>query len=159
MTGHPTHSCAKCGRGTGFDAMIYCETSLMVAAMTAGPDSVRVQDWLARQEPGTLYISDLVTLEFSSALNQMMRHGLINRTMKGTLISQFHTITRETFHKAEISGAAIMQATANLNQRDTELGAMDALHWAIAWQGRHTFATVDPVLAKAIEHSMKVIVI
>lgn len=139
--------------------MIYCETSILVAAMTAGPDSARAQDWLAAQEPGTLCLSDLTYLEFSSTLNQMLRAGLMDRTMRGSLVARFKNIARETFNKVEISSAAIMQASVKLNFRDTELGVMDVLHWSIAWEGRHTFATMDPLLAKAVEDSMEVILV
>lgn len=139
--------------------MIYCETSLIVAALTGGPDASRAQEWLAAQEVGTLCISDLVYIEFSSALNQMVRAGLMDKVTRGGLVSLFHTMARDTFHRTEVSQAAIFQAHTHMNRRDTELGANDALHLAIAWQGRHTFATADPLLAKEAAGTMEVILI
>jgi predicted nucleic acid-binding protein len=139
--------------------VIYCETSVIVAALGAGPDSERLQDWLAAQDVGGLCISQLVMLEFESALNQMLRRGLITLLMRGKLASILHTIAGETFHTIEITDQAIFQAQVRLRGRGTELGTMDALHLAIASQGRHTFATVDPVLAKAAEGWMDFILV
>ena len=38
--------------------MIYLDTSLLVTALTAEPDTTRVQAWLAKREAGALCISD-----------------------------------------------------------------------------------------------------
>jgi predicted nucleic acid-binding protein len=45
--------------------MLYLDTSVVVALLTAEPATGRVQDWLRQQDPAELAISDWVVAEFS----------------------------------------------------------------------------------------------
>lgn len=54
------------------------ETSLLVAALTNGPETERIQAWRADQEPSEFAIGDWVVTEFCPALSIKLRVKQIN---------------------------------------------------------------------------------
>jgi len=57
--------------------MLYLDTSLLVAVLTNGAETERMQHWLGQQPVDDLALSDWVATEFSSALSIKLRTGQI----------------------------------------------------------------------------------
>ena len=97
----------------------YLDTSVVVAALGNEARSSAIQDWLAAQEPGSLWISDWTITEFSSAQALKLRSG------------------------------QIQPAARFVDQPNTGLRAGDALHLAVCAHHGTRLVTLDRTLAAA----------
>jgi predicted nucleic acid-binding protein len=111
---------------------LYLDTSLLVAALTNGTETGRIQAWLGEQEPGTLAISDWVITEFSAALSMKLRSGQIEAIHRADTLAMFARLSVDSFTALLISGLQFRTAARFADQHALGLRAGDTLHLAIA---------------------------
>ena len=72
--------------------MLYIGTCVLVAALTHESRTTDMQDWLARQRPGYIVISDWAMFEFSAALSIEVRTGQLMPAHR----AEVHAVFRST---------------------------------------------------------------
>jgi predicted nucleic acid-binding protein len=70
--------------------MLYLDTSLLVAVLTNGAETERMQHWLEQQPVDDLALSDWVATEFSSALSIKLRTGQIGAAHRADALATSH---------------------------------------------------------------------
>jgi hypothetical protein len=70
--------------------MFYLDTSLLVAVLTNGAETERMQHWLGQQPVDDLALSDWVATEFSSALSIKLRTGQIGAAHRADALATSH---------------------------------------------------------------------
>ena len=128
--------------------MIYLDTSLLVTALTAEPDTARVQAWLVKFEAGALCISDWAVSEFSSALALKLRRGELNADERARVLSNWRVTQRDNLVVIPVPQPAYDLAARFCDRHELGLRAGDALHLAVASLGGHSLATLDARMAK-----------
>lgn len=128
--------------------MIYLDTSLLVTALTAEPDSARVQAWLVKYEAGKLCISDWAVSEFSSALALKLRRGELDAEERARILSNWKITRRDNLNVVPVPQPAYDLAARFCDRHELSLRAGDALHLAVASLGGHSLATLDTIMAK-----------
>ncbi len=129
--------------------MIYCDTSLLVTALTIEPRSVEVQHWLAEQESASLCISGWVATEFSSAIALKFRRRQLTENDVATALSNWSLAQREKLVTIPVPTPAFELAARFIDRHETGLRAGDALHLAVASLGGHGLATLDLAMREA----------
>lgn len=129
--------------------MIYCDTSLLVTALTVEDRSARVQAWLTIQNEGELCISRWVVSEFSSALALKLRRGEMPADERARILSNWHVLRQDHLAMVPVPEDAFDLAARFCDRHESGLRAGDALHLAVASLGGHTLATPDRALAEA----------
>src|SRR5207302_1193121 len=71
--------------------MLYLDTSLLVAALTPETRTIELQQWLGRQKPDELVISDWVVAEFSAALAAKLRAGRVSVSERAAALAAIGT--------------------------------------------------------------------
>ena len=128
--------------------MIYLDPSLLVTALTAEPDTARVQAWLVKYEVGALCISDWTVSEFSSALALKLRRGELNAEKRARVLSNWRVTQQENLVVIPVPQPAYDLAARFCDRHELGLRAGDALHLAVASLGGHSLATLDARMAK-----------
>lgn len=128
---------------------LYLDTSLLIAALTDEADTVRVQSWLDKQEPGVLVISDWVVAEFSAAFSMKLRRRSIAPTHRAAVLAKFATLATESFGMLSVSNVQFRSAARFADRYQLGLRAGDALHLAICADHGATLCTLDRSLGKA----------
>ena len=127
--------------------MIYCDTSLLVSALTAEAMSATSRRWLVEGTGQERAISWWVNVELVSALAAKSRAGeLTNRQREQALA--FWTVLRLDMALVAITHRHFTSAE-HLVAAGNGLRASDALHLAIVAEGGWEIATLDRGLAKA----------
>ena len=129
--------------------MIYCDTSLLVAALAREPNSGRAQEWLAAHGGDELCVSDWVVTEFAGALAFKQRTGQISAELQGHIGTRWQELVTTTFAVNEVLRDAFELAARYCNMQNSKLRSGDALHLAIALLGGHSLATLDRAMAEA----------
>jgi predicted nucleic acid-binding protein len=129
--------------------MIYCDTSLLVAALTPELANDRVQRWLRTRENGELCVSAWVTTEISSALAMKLRRGDLSLDQRASVLDRWHDLLDGGIISIEIPAQAWVLATTYCDRHEVNIRAGDALHLAIATLGGHSVATLDVAMADA----------
>ena len=129
--------------------MIYLDTSLLVTALTAEPDTAKVQAWLVKHEAGALCISDWAVSEFSSALALKLRRGELNADERARVLSNWRVTQRDNLVVIPVPQPAYDLAARFCDRHELGLRAGDALHLAVASLGGHSLATLDARMANA----------
>ena len=131
--------------------MIYCDTSLLVTALSVEARSTEVQRWLAEQDIATLCISDWVVTEFSSAVALKLRRGEFTADDGATALANWRTVQQERLVLLPVPQPAFALAARYCEMPATGLRAADALHLAVAALGGHALATLDARLAEGVQ--------
>lgn len=132
--------------------MLYFDTSAVLPYYREEATSEAVECLLqAQSEP--VCISDLVDVEFASALARWVRCGEIDEPQAHRIEATF----REDLHagrflKMAVTGRHFEQAREWLSRRKTTLRTLDALHLACAQDHADRLVTLDAALAKAAEY-------
>jgi uncharacterized protein len=129
--------------------MIYCDTSVIVAALSNEPMTMAVQAWLADQSAESLCASQWVVTEFSSAVSLKARRGDLDAIGKARVLSNWHAVLRDNLVMIPVPEQAFGLAARFCDRDDLGLRAGDALHLAVASLGGHQMATLDKILASA----------
>jgi predicted nucleic acid-binding protein len=130
--------------------MVYIDTSLLVAALTAEPMTGHVQQWLANQEAGELTISSWTVTELSSAFSIKIRTGHLTRNQRDTALSAFRKITSDSFEVFSVLPVHFHTAANFSDQSELGLRAGDALHLAVATERRAAIYTLDRRFCTAV---------
>jgi predicted nucleic acid-binding protein len=123
--------------------MIYCDTSLLVAALTPEAKSQAVQAWLRTLGPGELCISPWNVTEFSSAIALKVRAGKLSSDQKSDVLTQWREMQADQLLTVPVPGDAFDLAARFCDMAGAGLRAGDALHLAVASIGGHALATLD----------------
>lgn len=129
--------------------MIYCDTSLLVTALTVEDRTAQVQAWLTSQNEGELCISRWVVSEFSSALSLKLRKGEMPVDERARILSNWHVLQQNHLATLPVPEGAFDLAARFCDRHESGLRAGDALHLAVATLGGHTLATLDRTMAEA----------
>jgi len=125
------------------------DTSLLVATLTKEADTGRVQEWIDKQDPNDLAISDWVVTEFSSVLSIKLRSRQITATNRAAALAQFAALVADTFRPLPTSSLQFLTAARFADQPGLGLRAGDALHLAICADHGATLCTLDRTLSEA----------
>lgn len=129
--------------------MIYVDTSVLVAALTREPASMRAQVWMSDQDAGILAISHWTRVEFAAALRFKLATGQIDEGQRRAATTQFAEIASYalTLWRPETED---FEEAARLADSDTlALRGPDALHFAMAWRRGAVLCTLDDGLRHA----------
>ena len=129
--------------------MIYCDTSLLVSALTVEGTSVNVQRWLADQEAAALCISGWVVTEFSSAVALKLRRGELTRDDAALALTNWRSLQQNRLITIPVPSDTFGLAARFCDMPTPGLRAGDALHLAVASLGGHSLATLDERMKEA----------
>jgi len=127
----------------------YVDTSVVVSALTREAASGRSLAWLARQDAGTLAISDWVATEVSSALSIKIRTGAISESQRADALAGFRRLAGRSLTVLSVERSHFSLAARLADQHALTLRAADALHLAVALDHGLTLCTLDQNLAEA----------
>ena len=129
--------------------MLYLDTSVIVAALSAEVATPRIQDWLAEQRETRLHVSDWTVTELSSAMALKVRTGQFDLKQRATALAIASRWVVESFTLLPITSSHFRTAARFADQHKLGLRAGDALHLAVASDHGATVHTLDRRLAEA----------
>lgn len=127
----------------------YCDTSLIVAALTPEVATTRVRSWLDEQKAGTLFLSGWVLTEVSSALSMKVRTGALSVENRAVVLTEWAEMRRLYFGEVEVPVSAFDRAGQYAGQPELALRSGDALHIAIAALNGLCIASLDRAMVSA----------
>ncbi|WP_338045220.1 type II toxin-antitoxin system VapC family toxin [Paracraurococcus ruber] len=130
----------------GCGLTLYCDTSLLVAALWGGERPAPARDWLAAH-PADLAISPWVATEFAAVLARALRAGQVTAAARDAMAARFDILAARSLRLLPID-AATFGAAAGFAMR-AGLGAGDALHLAVCAAEGARLCTLDRRLAAA----------
>lgn len=127
----------------------YLDTSLLVSALTREAATGKAQAWLGSQPLDSLYISDWVMTEFSSALSIKLRTGQISASHRAEAMALFNRHASRSFTTVPIGPEHFRLAARFADRHDLSLRAGDALHLAVASENGLRLISLDQKLVGA----------
>ena len=140
----------NCALTPGIDrvAMIYVDTSVLVALLANEPHTEAVARWYTRAKSDLVSAPWCVT-EFASALGTKQRTGQLDATQAATAWAQFERLCAHDLRLVPADAACFHRAALLTLDAASALPAGDALHLACAERsGATRMATLDAVLAR-----------
>ena len=131
--------------------MIYCDTSLLVAALTPEARTAEMREWLGARSAGELCISPWTNTEFSAALALKVRHRTLTAELRSEALAQWRAMQVDQLAVVRLPDAAYDLAASFCDMVASNLRAADALHLAVAALGGHALATLDARLAEGAQ--------
>ena len=126
--------------------MIYCDTSVFVAALTGEIGSEPVQTWLSQQAIDSLAISEWVGTEFASAIAMKRRRGDFDEDGAARVLSVWDRLA-SSCRVIPVRPRHFRLASALTGAPQSTLRSGDALHLAIVRDRDLGVATLDRVMA------------
>ena len=138
--------------------MIYVDTSVIVALLTAESRTQDVTAWYAGLSD-TPTCSDWLLTEFSSALSIKLRTGQVSEANAKRVRKEFGVLADGGLRIVPVSRSAFVRAAEMVKLHDHGLRAGDSLHLAVALELEAShMATLDRTLAaNARRNGMKLI--
>ncbi len=129
--------------------MIYLDTSVVVALLTAEERSAKALDWF-EQCRSTLISSDWLITETHSALGIKQRHYGLSQTARQAAAEQFERLVQGGVELRSLERERFRHAAELLRNPALGLRAGDALHLAVALHSRCThLASFDARMQQA----------
>lgn len=129
--------------------MLYIDTSVLVAALTAEAETDRMQAWLASRPVEELAVSEWTITEFSAALSVKLRTGQLELPQRNRSLAAFSRLVADSFEILPVTGSQFRTAARFADQHASGLRAGDALHLAISIEHGARLCTLDRKLAEA----------
>jgi predicted nucleic acid-binding protein len=129
--------------------MLYLDTSLLVAVLTNGAETERMQHWLEQQPVDDLALSDWVATEFSSALSIKLRTGQIGAAHRADALATFTRTAADSFTVVPVSRLQFRTAARFADQHTLGLRAGGAFHLAVCAGLGATLRTFEQRLSHA----------
>lgn len=129
--------------------MIYCDTSLIVAALTNEPHSERARHWLRSEPAEPLAISAWTLTEVASALAMKHRRGVLDDAALAAVDGIWTEFRSARCSMLAIDESHFREAGVLVNTPPRGLRAADALHLAVALRSGAAIATFDHDLAES----------
>ncbi len=129
--------------------ILYFDTSVLVAALTAEANTAHIQAWLAKQDQAALAISDWTVTEFSSALSLKLRSGKISLQERAKALASFTQMTLNSLRKFSVSPENFHTAAGFADQYELGLRSGDALHLAVCAANSAAICTLDKRILNA----------
>lgn len=123
---------------------IYCDASVIVAALTGEVATRQAQQWLANQDDGTLVVSLWVDTEVASALARKQRERVLTEAQSRAAYAHWQEL-RAGWHVIAVEDSHFTVASTLTSHG---LRAGDALHLAIVLHHYAELATGDRLLAR-----------
>lgn len=128
--------------------MVYVDTSVVVALLTAEPGSAKATKWYAAATEAPTCADWLLT-EFASALSMKVRTKQLSDAHAKRVRKEFEALAAGGLRVVPVSRAAYRHAASLAAAHRHGLRAGDALHLAVALElGATHMATFDKVLAQ-----------
>ena len=129
-------------------AVIYVDTSVVVALLTNEPHTEAVARWYTRAKSDLVAAPWCIT-EFASALGIKQRTGQLDATQAATAWAQFERLCAHDLRLVQVDAACFHRAALLTLDAASALRAGDALHLACAERaGATRLATLDAVLVR-----------
>jgi predicted nucleic acid-binding protein len=129
--------------------ILYFDTSVLVAALTAEANTAQIQAWLVKQDQAALAISDWTVTEFSSALSLKLRSGKISLQERAKALAGFTQLTLNTLRKFSVSPENFHTAAGFADQYELGLRSGDAVHLAVCAANSAAICTLDKHILNA----------
>lgn len=130
--------------------MFYLDTSFVVASLTR--DEVRSENarrWLETAVPETLFVSDWVKTEISSALSLKIRIEQLTIEDRAAVLQRWQLLLADSLSILTVQPDDFETAGRFVERYELALRAGDALHIAIAQSAGCTLVTLDRRMAEA----------
>ena len=128
------------------DSIYYIDTSALLSCYREEPVSQQVNQLLSSL-PLPLLISDLVKVEFASAVARWTRMKELDETQANLIENTFNRdISSGLYLNQQISVVHFRQAEKWLSARHTSLRTLDALHLACGWNHNACVITCDDIM-------------
>jgi uncharacterized protein len=129
--------------------ILYLDTSLLVAGLTAEPQTHRVQAWLGGRDTDDLLVSDWVMTEFSAALSIKLRRREIDAAERAGALAIYSGLLVTALTALPVTPEHFHIAARFADQYARGLKGGDALHLAICRDHGATLCTLDRQMSDA----------
>jgi predicted nucleic acid-binding protein len=131
---------------------VYIDTSMLVKLYLPEMGSLELDQRVCAEQPIFL-VSELVKIEFISALRRRRRQGTISEVLMHVAHNKFlQDVTTPLITLERLDSAVVQKAMTLLNELTLPLATLDALHLATAIQQKvELFFTADVQLSRAAQ--------
>lgn len=130
--------------------IIYCDTSVLVSAISAEQFSVPARDWLDQRPRASLAFSGWTEAEIASALARKQRAARIDAADRARSLAIWHEFA-QAMTRTEVTPEDFASVARLVDSGARGLRASDALHLAVVLRLGLSLATFDRDLASAAQ--------